>query len=120
MIFTFEVTKTYLENTNHPITIRAEHHPKLIEEIYNGAGNKTIPISIIPPKGRTLNGEIYCGTNNWGIYYQIKSLGEYPGYYLGNLNIGDIVYVKIKRIDDKVTVIISPAKVLAEKLLQQN
>jgi hypothetical protein len=118
--FFFRVNKSFLENTNHPITIPRANNSRLVEEIYEGSGNKTISVYITPPQGRILYGEIYYGKNAWGHYYQIKVLGNYPSDYFGNLKIGEIIGVNIKRSGEKINVrIFSPQEIRksAERLL---
>lgn len=96
ILFPFTINKTFLEHSNHPITIRKKYYASLISSIYQGNGCRTIPVHIEPPAKRILDGEIYYGRKaGWGEYYQIKVLGTYPGYYFGDLKIGDIVYVGI-------------------------
>ena len=118
--FFFKVNKSFLENTNHPITIPRENNTTLLENIYKGRGEKTIPVRIIPPNGRKLSGEIYYGVSGYGPYYQIKVLGSYPSDYFGNLKIGEIIGVNIERNIENIEVkIISPQRIRekAEKLL---
>jgi hypothetical protein len=109
ILFPFKINKSFLKYPNHPITIPRENNSRLIEEVYGGNGNKTIPVRITPPRGRNLTGEIYYGISGYGPYYQIKILGDYPGYYFGNLQTGDIVLITIKSIDKKIDVKIYPA-----------
>jgi len=118
--FFFKVGKAFLKYTNHPITIPRTNNARLVEQIYEGSGKKTIRANIIPPEGRILSGEIYYGVSGYGPYYQIKVLGDYPSDYFGDLNIGDMVGITIERSGKKVDVkIISPQKIrkIAERLL---
>lgn len=112
--FIFTVGKSFLERTNHPITIPRAHNSKLVDDIYGGAGRKTIPVLVIPPKERVLNGEIYYGTNNFGPYYQIKVLGDYPSDYFGDLKTGEPVWVSIAKSGEQVNV-----KIFSQKQIQQ-
>ena len=85
-----------------------------------GHGEKALPVSIIPPKGRKLNGEIYFGVSSDGPYYQIKIMGTYPGWYLDDLRIGDVILVAIAKAGDKVNVnIVTPEEMqkMSDKLL---
>ncbi len=102
--FPFKVGKAFLEASNHPITIPQRNNTRLIEEVYQGKGNRSIPVRITPVQGRNLNGEIYYGVSSYGPYYQIKILGNYPGYYLGDLKIGDFVFITVKRVDNIIEV----------------
>ena len=96
ILFPFTINDSFLEYSNHPITIPQKYHAPLISSIYQGNGCRTIPVHIEPPAKRILDGEIYYGRKPGGEeYYQIKVLGAYPGYYFGDLKIGDIVYVGI-------------------------
>ncbi|MBU4455837.1 hypothetical protein KJ586_04995 [Patescibacteria group bacterium] len=96
ILFTFTINDSFLEYSNQPITIPKKYHASLISSIYQGNGCRTIPVHIEPPAKRILDGEIYYGRKPGGEeYYQIKALGAYPGYYFGDLKIGDIVYVGI-------------------------
>ncbi len=120
IMFPFRVGKAFLESTNHPITIPRKYNPELLSEIYMGPGEKALPVSIIPPKGRTLNGEIYFGVSSYGPYYQIKIMGAYPGWYLDNLSIGDVILVAIAKAGDKVNVnLVTPDEIrkMSDKLL---
>lgn len=111
IFFPFRVNKSFLEQTNHPITIPRENNAQLIEDIYEGSGGKTVPVHIISPTGRILDGEIYFGVSGYGPYYQIKVMGNYPSVYFGNLNIGETIGVGIKRNGEKITIeIFSPDK----------
>jgi hypothetical protein len=101
-MFPFSVGKTFLERANHPITIPKEHNSQLIREIYGGEGQRELPAYIIPPKGRTLNGKIYYGVAGYGPYYQIKIMGAYPGWYLDDLRIGDVILVAVVKNGGKV------------------
>jgi len=117
--FFFTVNKSFLEYVNHPITIPRKSNSSLIKEIYSGAGNKNMLVCIIPPNGRILNGQIYYGKSSYGSYYQIKVLGNYPSDYFGDLKIGEIIGVSIKKTGEKINVkITSPNKLreIAEKL----
>lgn len=114
--FFFTVNKAFLEYPNQPITIPKEHHSCMIEEIYGGKGNRTIPVRIIPTKGRNLYGEIYYGRAGYGPYYQIKILGNYPGYYFSDLSIGELVLVTLKRIGNKIDVKIHSTAELQKKI----
>jgi len=111
------VGKTFLERPNHPITIPKEHNSKLIREIYCGDGQRELSAYIIPPKGRTLNGKIYYGVAGYGPYYQIKIIGAYPGWYLDDLRIGDVLLVAIAKEGEKVNVKLVTSKQL-QKILQ--
>lgn len=113
--FPFTVNKSFLEYSNHPITIPCAYYSSLISSIYQGKGCRTIPVLIDPPTKRMLNGEIYYGVAGRGEYYQIKVLGEYPGVYFGNLKIGDTVWVVIKKSGEKINVKIVSPKELQEK-----
>ena len=109
ILFLFEVKKAFLKYTSHPITIPRENYIQLIEDIYEGSGERTIPVSIIPPNGRILDGSIYYGISGYGPYYQIKVKGEYPSDYFGNLRIGETIGVNIQRSRKKINVkLISP------------
>ena len=95
--FFFQVGKSFLKYTNHPITIPRAYNSKLVSAIYGGTGARTIPVTVTPPKGRILNGEIYYGKASYGPYYQIKVLGEYPSDYFGDLKIGELIMVSIDK-----------------------
>lgn len=112
--FFFKTNKSFIKYSNHPITIPRQYNSALVETVYGDSGKKTIPIKIIPPKGRDLDGEIYYGESGWGPYYQIKTIGNYPGYYLGNLKVGDDVLVTIKRSDSRIDARITPLETLRE------
>lgn len=117
--FFFRVGKSFLKYSNHPITIPRENNSSLVKDIYGGSGKKTIKANVIPPKGRILDGEIYYGIANWGEYYQIKVLGQYPSDYFGHLKIGELLGITIKKADNNITVrILSPQglKAIAERL----
>ena len=114
--FFFNINRSFLEYPNHPITIPRENNSVLIKEVYGGQGNKTIPARITAPQGRTLDGEIYFGVSGYGPYYQIKTLGDYPGYYFGDLQVGDIAFVIIKEVNDKTVVKICPSEELRKMI----
>mgnify|MGYP001159379590 CR=1 FL=1 len=121
--FFFKVNKSFLEYTNHPITIPRENNSQLIKEVYGGNGRRTIPVHITPPEGRNLAGEIYYGVSGYGGYYQIKALGDYPGYYLGDLQIGNVVFITINMAGNKTVVKIhSPEELrkVVDDLLKAN
>ena len=120
--FFFQVGKSFLKYTNHPITIPRAYNSKLVSAIYGGTGARTIPVTVTPPKGRILNGEIYYGKASYGPYYQIKVLGQYPSDYFGDLKIGESVMVSIVKSGRHANVrIISQkqARAAAEKLVSQ-
>ena len=112
--FLFTVNKSFLERTNHPITIPRAYNSELVSAIYGGSGARTIPVTITPPKGRILNGEIYYGKASYGPYYQIKVLGEYPSYYFGNLKIGESILVSIAKSGQQINV-----KILSQKQIRE-
>jgi hypothetical protein len=114
--FFFKIEKAFLKYSNHPITIPRVHYTRLVDEIYEGTGKKTIQVRITPPSGRILNGEIYYGIAGYGPFYQIKVLGSYPSDYFGNIKIGNILQVTIKIIRDKIHVIIEDDIKLAMKI----
>jgi len=120
IMFPFRVGKAFLEYPNHPITIPRKYYPELLDGIYKGETERALPISIAPPKGRTLTGEIYSGVSGYGPYYQIKIMGAYPGWYLDDLRIGDVILVAIVKTGDEVKVkLVTPEQVqkISERLL---
>lgn len=105
ILFRFTINDSFLEHSNHPITIPQAYHASLITSIYQGNGCRTISVRIEPPSKRILDGEIYYRRKPGGEeYYQIKVLGTYYGYYFGDLKIGDIVHVGITRSGAKINV----------------
>jgi len=116
IIFFFKIGKAFLKYSNHPITIPRVHYTRLIDEIYEGTGKKATQVRITPPSGRILNGEIYYGIAGYGPFYQIKVLGSYPSDHFGNAKIGNILQVKIKKVGDKIHVIIEDNIKLAMKI----
>jgi hypothetical protein len=95
LLFPFTITKPFLENSNHPITIPKKNYKSLIKDIYQGNGCRTIPVHIEPPAKKILDGEIYYGRTHGVEYYQVKVIGTYYSDYFGHLKIGDTVYVEI-------------------------
>jgi len=119
IMFPFRVGKAFLEYPNHPITIPRKYYLKLINEIYAGQGKKEAPVRIIPPKGRNLSGKIHYGVSSYGPYYQIKIIGAYPGWYLDDLQIGDVILVGLAKAGDKVNVrLVTPVEMqrMSDKL----
>lgn len=104
--FFFKIGKAFLKYSNHPITIPRVLYTRLVEQIYESTGKKTIQVRIIPSSGRILDGEIYYGIAGYGPFYQIKVLGGYPSDYFGDIRIGNIIQVIIKKVGDKIHVII--------------
>lgn len=108
--FKFKVGKSFLKYTNHPITIPRAYNKKLVEEIYDGTGKNTIKVRITTPTERIIDGEIYYGIAGWGPFYQIKVLGNYPSDYFGNIQMGDVLNIAIKKGDINIQIIIEAEK----------
>jgi len=104
--FDFKVTKPFLENLNHPITIPKDKYKLMINEIYDGTGERNQEIIILPPCGRRLDGHIYYGLTGHQPYYQIKVLGSYPSDYFGHLKIGAVLSVTIEKKEDIIQVFV--------------
>ena len=113
VIFLFRVNKSFLEYSNHPITIPRQYHKDLVKEIYGGFGRKDQHVTVIPPNKRKLEGHIYYGVSGYGPYYQIKVLGKYPGDYFGHLQPDENVLVCIEKIDQGVDVWVVPTEKLS-------
>jgi hypothetical protein len=114
--FFFKIGKAFLKYSNHPITIPRVHYTRLVDQIYESTGKKTTKVRIIPPNRKILNGKIYYGIAGYGPFYQIKVLGSYPSDHFGNVKIGSILQVTIKKIGDKIYVIIEEGIKLAMKI----
>jgi hypothetical protein len=113
VLFPFNVNKTFVERTNHPITIPKKEYARLISNIYQGSDKKAIPLFFESPKGRILQGKIYYGNAGYGPYYQIRVKGDYPSDYFGNFKIGDTIWIAIKKSNETITVkIISPEELI--------
>lgn len=102
--FVFTVNKSFLESSNHPITVPNCAEESLIKEIYEGKGEKNQKVEIIPPCGRPLDGHIYYGITRHHPYYQIKVLGCYPSDYFGHLKIGDSLFVEIEKKQNRIQI----------------
>src|SRR5579884_2809898 len=96
--FPFPVTRSYLENPRHPITVRAKFHGELVS-----AGlRETQEVSITWPNGQPSEAAIYYGQRpavRGGepyAYYQIQARGPCRSSLIEGMQIGDTSDVEIR------------------------
>jgi hypothetical protein len=109
--FEFKVNKTFLDEPQHPITIVKHVVPGLKREKFlpqsSLKGNR-IPIKVSGIGPATYSGWIYFGaTKKYGQYYQIRFKTTSPTARMGDLRIGDKIWVIFDKRDGQTHVLLS-------------
>lgn len=99
--FDFEVNSSFLTWPHRPITIPIECYERLKgSSIKAGVKN----MGIICPDGSSRDGSIFYGFNTTTDYYQIK-IRRHKNDSLAQLNLGDIIKVKIYENENKIELV---------------
>lgn len=98
--FTFQINKSFLEYSNHPITIPREFYPDM--DIHGIT--ETDEATMILPDGSITSAYIHYSTSSYGPYYQIRIRSGYSGGGIAALKIGDRITVEMENQNNKIII----------------